>query len=518
MIKHHLLSAFVLMVALEAQGQYTWELKLSGGGRGNPITIDPINNNTIYYGSSTAIFRSTDRGETFTQFGSGIPQSSAIKCLHVNKHRPGEIVASVYKGTNYKISKSTDNGITWVTTADNLTFSFYGVPSTQDPTHPDTLYLMSGSNFNRSTDFGSTWTTLTSTVGTVSAPCDIKVFPDTSIILVGDNGTGIFKSTNYGLTWLQTYNTSGEIPTIAVDFTRHGTAWATKYAGGGGLLRSTDYGQTWVTVAFSGISTWGVQIHPTNSDYVATGTWSGSNVYITRDWGANWTTTTLTPSNYAVAIIDTMNVFAAQSGGFYKLNSPNFSSLEITSFTALIESLYDGISMQPDTVTIELRNSTFPYAVVDQARILLNNSGSGTARFYNAVNGTPYYLVVKHRNAVETWSAVPETFSKSILSFDFTTSSGKAYGNNLKQVGAEWCIYSGDVNQDGIVNTLDQGLVYTNNVTGSTGYSSTDLNGDLYTEIADLSKVFINSILGIERKRPKDFPGSMLNKSDGNIK
>ncbi len=309
---------------------------MSGGGRGNPILIDPIDKNIVYYGSSSAIFKSTNKGESFTQMGSNIPQSSAIKCLHLNPARPNEIVVSVYKGSSYKMVKSTDNGVNWVTTADNLSFSFYGIPSDQDPTHPDTLYLMNGNNFDRSTDFGSTWTTITSNVGTSQAPCDLIVFPDTSIILVGDLGHGIFKSTDYGQTWSLKYSTSGEIPTIAVDFRNPGVAWATKFSGGGGIIRSTNYGETWSTVAYSGTSTWGVHIHPENSDFVITGTWSGSNIYITRDWGTTWQQTTLPASNYSVAIIDTMTIFAAQSGGFYKLWSPSFVPVELTSFTANI--------------------------------------------------------------------------------------------------------------------------------------------------------------------------------------
>ena len=85
---------------------------------------------------------------------------------------------------------------------------------------------------------------------------------------------------------------------------------------------------------------------------------------------------------------------------YYSVNS-----VELTSFTALIEGFYDGTSMVSDTVTVELRNTSAPYSLIDQSKILLNNSGQGTGRFYNAINGTPYYLVVKHRNAVETWSS-----------------------------------------------------------------------------------------------------------------
>lgn len=182
---------------------------------------------------------------------------------------------------------------------------------------------------------------------------------------------------------------------------------------------------------------------------------------------------------------------------YYSINS-----VELTSFTALIEGFYDGVSSVPDTVNIELRNISSPYAVIDQTKILLNENGQGSGRFYNANNGTPYYIVVKHRNAVETWSAQPQTFSSNSLTYDFTISQDKAYGNNLKFVGGKWCIYGGDVNQNGLVETTDLNLVFTDNINGATGYIVTDLNGDSFTEIEDLNIVFRNNILGIERKTP----------------
>jgi hypothetical protein len=181
------------------------------------------------------------------------------------------------------------------------------------------------------------------------------------------------------------------------------------------------------------------------------------------------------------------------------------ASLELTSFNALIEGFYDGSTMKPDTILVELRNSSYPYSLVDQAKIFLNNSGQGTAKFYNAINGTPYYLVLRHRNAIETWSAVSQTFMNGILTYDFTTGSNKAYGNNLKLVGSK-CIYSGDVNQDGFIDIEDLNAVYNENISGVTGYHSTDVTGDLFTEIGDLSLTFINKFLGVERKRPIDFP------------
>ena len=98
-----------------------------------------------------------------------------------------------------------------------------------------------------------------------------------------------------------------------------------------------------------------------------------------------------------------------------------------------------------------------------------------------------------------------EIFALTFLSIenDFTTSSNKAFGNNLKLVGSKYCIYSGDVNQDGIIASQDLNSVFTDNTNGITGYTATDLNGDMYTESDDLIKVFMNNYLGVTRKKPQ---------------
>ena len=87
--------------------------------------------------------------------------------------------------------------------------------------------------------------------------------------------------------------------------------------------------------------------------------------------------------------------------------------------------------MVPDTVTVELHNTSSPYALVESQKGVLNTSGVGTFGFTTAANGTPYYLVIKHRNAIETWSATAQSFTSSALSYDFTTAATQAYGNNL---------------------------------------------------------------------------------------
>ena len=190
------------------------------------------------------------------------------------------------------------------------------------------------------------------------------------------------------------------------------------------------------------------------------------------------------PPNYAVGQ-EIANALHYASDHLPVFAEFNFDApfLQLTSFKAIIEGLYNGSQMISDTVTVELHETSSPYALIDTSPVLLNNSGEGTGKFFNAENGIPYYVVIRYRNAIETWSAQPQTFSSNTLSYDFTSAQNKAYGNNLKLINGKWCIYSGDVNQDGLIDINDLNMVFTDNVNGLYGRNATDITGDLFTEI-----------------------------------
>jgi hypothetical protein len=154
--------------------------------------------------------------------------------------------------------------------------------------------------------------------------------------------------------------------------------------------------------------------------------------------------------------------------------------------TTLIDGFYNGSAMVSDTITVELRNTTPPYTLVESRKGVLNSAGVGTFNFLNAANSTPYYLVFKHRNAVETWSASGKAFSSNVLTYDMTNARTKAYGSNLVKNGSKWCVYSGDVSQDGLVDLTDMIAIDNDNSAFATGYLSTDLNGDNLVDLTDL--------------------------------
>ncbi len=172
--------------------------------------------------------------------------------------------------------------------------------------------------------------------------------------------------------------------------------------------------------------------------------------------------------------------------------------------TALIEGFYDNVSntMIPDTAKVFLRNINFPYTTIDSAKGLLNSSGMGTFSFYNPVNGIPYYIEVQHRNSIQTWSNNGYSFGLNQLSYDLTTTSSKAFGNNLKLKGTKWTIFSGDENQDGIVDLTDLINIYNASSNFVSGYVSSDINGDGITNITDLIITYNNLINYVSIQRP----------------
>ncbi|MBE2280463.1 MAG: T9SS type A sorting domain-containing protein [Ignavibacteriaceae bacterium] len=292
-----------------------------------------------------------------------IPTSTRIKNIILkNGGNPSqranqEMIVAVESSPSDRIYKSTDGGASWYISLNNATFSFFGIPMTPDPNRFDTVYTMTNNIFMRTVDFGENWTTLSTPSG-FATPCDIEVFPDSvNIILAGDNTTGIYRSTDYGVTWARVYQTSGEIPTIATPANSPGVAYATKWGGGGGFLRSTNYGLTWSELPGSvvGQSNWGVDVAPENPAYIVVGRYSGSNVYISRNTGQSWITTTLPSSNYSVVVVDTLTIFAAQSGGFYKLRVP-YIPVELSSFSANVTGSHVRLDW---TTATELNNSGF---------------------------------------------------------------------------------------------------------------------------------------------------------------
>ena len=73
-----------------------------------------------------------------------------------------------------------------------------------------------------------------------------------------------------------------------------------------------------------------------------------------------------------------------------------------------------------DTIIVELHGASSPQALVESRNGILNIDGTCSLTFSSSLIGNSYYVVIKHRNALETWSAIPVQLNQS-TTFDFTT-------------------------------------------------------------------------------------------------
>lgn len=154
-----------------------------------------------------------------------------------------------------------------------------------------------------------------------------------------------------------------------------------------------------------------------------------------------------------------------------------------------------------DQVTLELRSSSnYDSTIFVANNISLNTSGNATLLIPNNLSSF-YYITIKNRNHIETTSALPVSFMGNIISYVFSNSVSKAFGNNMVNLSGVFAIWGGDENQDGIVDASDMIDIENNAFNFVTGYINTDLNGDGLIDAGDMiladnnANSFVASIL-----------------------
>ena len=207
-----------------------------------------------------------------------------------------------------------------------------------------------------------------------------------------------------------------------------------------------------------------------------------SVVWTVTDASGNFST--CTQSVTVLPLHDTLNL---------KLYIQGYFTSGLTMNAALYNS---GISVNPadcDTIEVCLIDST-SLMTVECMDVVINVNGQTSCVFPPSVFGNSYYIRVKHRNAIETWSANPVSMN-SVVNYDFSTNNSKAYGNNMVEVSPGiWAFWSGDISnginygiQDGSIDSVDLSQMETAVDAISFGYDASDITGDGLVESADYS-------------------------------
>jgi len=163
-----------------------------------------------------------------------------------------------------------------------------------------------------------------------------------------------------------------------------------------------------------------------------------------------------------------------------------------------------------DTITIRLAAAASPHAILNSAIGVLRTDGTLAINFPSLNSHLLYYIVLKHRNAIETWSAAPVDFSSCPTSYDFTVAASQAFGSNQREMrDNNFALWSGDVSdgvttgsQDGTVDSNDYSEIENASQQFIFYYHPDDVTGDNQVESADYSLIENNSQLFLFLSRP----------------
>jgi hypothetical protein len=157
-----------------------------------------------------------------------------------------------------------------------------------------------------------------------------------------------------------------------------------------------------------------------------------------------------------------------------------------------------------DQVSVELHADVSPFATAfTYTNVDLNTDGTVNINTLPGDITGSYYIVIKHRNSIETWSNTAVSFSGTgAVGFDFSTSASQAFGDNMKLISGIYAIFSGDATQDGTVDGSDMAAIDNASTAVLTGYLPEDVNGDGVVDGTDMAVIDNNSTAVIHLQKP----------------
>jgi subtilisin-like proprotein convertase family protein len=160
-------------------------------------------------------------------------------------------------------------------------------------------------------------------------------------------------------------------------------------------------------------------------------------------------------------------------------------------------------SSKCDTIEVSLADPVAPHNLLYTSKGVLDLSGVSNFVFTGAAQKPYYYIVVKHRNSLEVWSGDSVSFVSLNVAYDFTNAADKAYGSVQTDLGGGYFgMYSGDIDQNGVINDADVALMQTGLQSFLYGYHAEDLSGDNHAESADHSLLENNAVNAVTVIKP----------------
>ncbi len=265
--------------------EISWE-KINGPVGGYAIRFTQAHDGTLYAGVDGGVSKSTDDGKSW--IGTGL-YGRQIRDIIVDTN--DNIYAADYNFITGGVFKSTDKGNTWFQVLGGV-YEELAINSKGYIYAAGEAFIYSKNGFKYSTDFGNTWERITS----ADSLTITSMYADDDKIIIGrwesTNVFGISISTDNGLTWSNNDSSfpSSMIYGITVD--KIGNIYAG--TNGEGVFKSIDQGHSWTAVNnglklpndfITGVV---YDISCASNNYLYATRW-GSGIFRSTNEGSSWT-------------------------------------------------------------------------------------------------------------------------------------------------------------------------------------------------------------------------------------
>jgi hypothetical protein len=294
-------------------GGESWSNFGNAGVSFSTLVLDPSNPSTLYAGNQTGsgIYKSTDGGSHWSSARVGLPAPPSpfsgsfalINALALDGASSSTVYAATY-GNGVFVSR--DSGASWTSASNGLRDTV--VLSIASPPGSGAVYAGTlGDGVYRSADQARTWTS--SSAGMIaSVVYALLADPTAAGTVYAGTSDGVRKTTDGGATWQLSVNGISNVP--AVDLAASTGSLPTLFAAtlGAGLRRSVDGGASWTAVGSSLNDSYvsSITVDPTSANTLYAGTshpYDGTNpqrLYKSTDGGTTWTQTSLNAGGFSV--------------------------------------------------------------------------------------------------------------------------------------------------------------------------------------------------------------------------
>lgn len=262
------------------------------------LAIDPSSSTTLYVGTETGVYSSTNGGGTWTSFNAGMPLYVPTDELVIQNETKALFAFTHGRGV-FSTSPSTSSS-GWTIQSSGITTNLASVKAVNQ----SIVWAAGvGGKVLMTTNGGNNWNSVGGgAIGTADIYAIDALDANTAFVTTSSSSTFIYRTTNGGTTWTQVYTQfGGFIDAIKMYNASNGIALGDPVGGKWTILKTTDGGSTWARIATEPPQV-GTEAGWNNSlsTIGTTNIWFGTNsnrIYRSTDGGITWSSSSVAFQN-----------------------------------------------------------------------------------------------------------------------------------------------------------------------------------------------------------------------------